>query len=582
MRSMPGVAPSLVTANTSRLKTVGAVIVFGLGLAMSDAELSAQTTCYAVARNEAGQEMPGRSDQFVPKTVAAIRTRVMELLVQVEGRSDARDRALGYCTIAELMKRVGDLRAPTLYQRAIRADPDEADYNLLFGDYLRTFRGPEQPLFGEASEQYDEALGKSTRVASTRALIERSLVALYERDGLPLFRRLDHPGTRIFLSSQNSVGKLVNDIGESDEIRDFTSEALFAGSSDRLNRPLSRDESAALARYGERGDTLNRLRVRLGNWPSVDAFVGYRGLANRQITNFFQPGRFNDVAITTFGTSVAKPINGGSAFDVLLEGGLWRTSRRGLIEFLPDATEEVTSLIGRTVASRFVGPDKVNFEFTVVSDHIDQHVASPIERGAIVIAPTFRYQLYRRTFGGSPFDRPIAPRGSEFFGGTSYRRETFATSDIVQRDYFGGISFKGLSGLGEGQSFDITVQPTLFTSERRGTGPAPGIETLDNAQYCTFVTWLYRAIDRENERDITHLPPLVFLNVVVTGGLGAAVRGPKEFGMLKVGAGIDAKLVSRALQGGTTFLVSAKWGIERYPELQRQVHQVLLNVSMGF
>lgn len=569
-----------------RLKLPAAIVAGALTLlATSRAGLAAQVprpSCFDTARSEAERERPQSPGQFLPKAVGQIRARVEELLSRVADRPDPRDRAFGYCTIAELMKRVGDTRAMESYEKAIQTDGDVAEYSLLYGDYLRTFRGPEEPLFAAAEAAYREALGKAAGDPETGAKVERSLIALYERDGLPLLGRIDRGTPHLFFSTQNTVGRLVNDIGEVDDMRDAAVDALVAGSRERLNRTLSPPELRGLVHAGSRVDTLHRVRVRSGKWPVIDGFVGYRALGSRQITSYFEPNQFSDVRVSTVGVAVAKPFSAYPVFDVVLRGKVHRSNREGLVEFLPDAKELATSVVAQAVFSRFVGPDKVNIEIAAVSESIDQQVAQPIRRHVVLAAPTVRYQLFRRTFRSAPFERPIAPRGSELFVGALYRKEAFGPSDIVSRDFFGGVSLKGVAGFREGQSFDLTVQPTLFSSERSVNGRVPPVDALRSRQYCTFVTWLYRLVDRENERDVRHLPPLVFVNLVVAGGHGVGLEGPNEFGMIRAGGGVDVKLVSRALQGGTTLLVSGRYELHRYARLGRREHLAFVNLSMGF
>src|SRR5215204_5792449 len=65
-----------------------------------------------------------------------------------------------YLLIAELMKRVGDLRADEYYQKTIAADDTEPAYELFYADYLRNFRGPGRPLFPDAEKHYLRAQTK--------------------------------------------------------------------------------------------------------------------------------------------------------------------------------------------------------------------------------------------------------------------------------------------------------------------------------------------------------------------------------------------------------------------------------------
>src|SRR5437899_8524926 len=52
-----------------------------------------------------------------------------------------------YFVVAEMMKRLGDYRASSYYEKAIQADPDEPCYESFYADYLRNFRGEERRCF---------------------------------------------------------------------------------------------------------------------------------------------------------------------------------------------------------------------------------------------------------------------------------------------------------------------------------------------------------------------------------------------------------------------------------------------------
>lgn len=514
----------------------------------SSTQLAAQPQCADAAAGQAEGQRP-----------RALRTGMQTLLADVARRADRAEQAHGYCVIAELMKRVGDPQAEEFYHKAIATDATNPEYNWLFGDYLRNFRGPQQPLFPEAEAQYYNALHKiaTQRPASRpeetaiRARVHRSLVSLYERDGLPLFNRIDQGRPYLFLSTQNTVARLLTDIGEIDEVRDLTSEALLASSQvrERFNRPLSEDELRRIIRAKDQFDTFNRLRLRYHALPVVDVFWQYRELQDAQITRFAEPNRFNDVTLSLYGVALEKPLNLYPLVDVLLRGEVRYAQRDGLIEFLPEASEDVLSVIGKLIVSRFVGPDKANLELTVAADDIDQDVAKPIKRRVFLVAPTFRYQLFRplRPFG-DPFGRPLAPRSSEFFAGAVWNEETFGAVDVQKQDFFAGLAFKGFPGIGPTQTFDITLQATLLTAERDGTdAQGRAVAPLAHKQVHTSGVFLYRLYDRENAPDL--IPPVAFVNLVLLGSHDRAVEGPSDFENFKVGGDWTQSSSSRRSKG---------------------------------
>ncbi len=123
--------------------------------------------------------------------------------------------AVDLCTSAELYKRIGEAKARSLYERAIDTDQRsngaigaEPAYELLYGDYLRLYRGAGQhPLFPQAEEHLLKARSKLLKLLAqrhgtawpacskdawhkcTEDRIQRSLTTLYERDGVHLASR---------------------------------------------------------------------------------------------------------------------------------------------------------------------------------------------------------------------------------------------------------------------------------------------------------------------------------------------------------------------------------------------------------
>lgn len=495
---------------------------------------------------------------------------------------------------AQSLWQAGDPEAEQCYRKAMapQATPTSPEYDWACGEYMRNRRGPLQPLFSEAEDLYYQALKKNdarpedSASRTLRSQVHRSLTLLYERDGLPLFNRIDRGRPFVFLSTQNTVTRSLADLGDVDEVRAFTSEALFAASLERLNRALSQAELRGIIREKTQIDTFNRLRLRYHAFPVLDLFVQHRDIDDAQITKFRAPNRFNDVTFTLYGGAVEKTLALYPVFDVLLRGEVRHVHREGLIEFVPEATEDVLSVVGRAVFSRFIGPDKASLELTVVSDDIDQNIATPIKRRLFIVAPTFRYEIFRPLGGlfGDPAKLPIARR-SEVFAGAALRQETFADVEVQEQDFFAGLALRNLRGFRDEQSFDITLQSTLLTAEREGRdAQGRAVEALAHRQYRTSVVLLYRLVDKEREipEHQATIPPVAFLNLVLLGSHDLAVRGPRDFENLKLGGGLDAKFLLEALQGGTTFLASARYEFQRFYQLDRDAHLFFVKVSMGF
>ena len=483
-----------------------------------------------------------------------------------------------YLLIAELMKRVGDSRADEYYQKAIATDDTDPAYELFYADYLRNFRGPGRPLFPAAEKHYLRAQKKLRQIDKQRPWdtitdqrVERGLVALYQEDGLPIINLHQQETARplLFFSSINCFARLTGDFDNVDDVRAFTSEALLVSS--RLNQNLSDDVLRTIIRVKPQNETLNRLRFRHRALPVVEVLYKYREIEHGQITNFFEPNKFNPVHLNEFGVSVEKPFAVSGHFDLHLSGSYTRAKREGLIEFLSRNKEHINQYEGRAALSRFFGPDKSIIETVYVFQDIDQAVATPIRRSRQIAGAKFRYELLR--FSLDAYRKRFETRGIHLFAGVLDDRERFGAARLVKNDYFVGSSLKGPG------SYEITVQPTIFTSRVDGV-----LNQLRNSQYRTNVNFLWRIKDEEKEPGLPEklrwLNP-AFIHLAVPFKHDVAISGLDKFENYNIGIALNAKFFRTGSQR-TTFLMSAGYQHQRYYKLNQNLNLVSFNVSMGF
>lgn len=508
------------------------------------------------------------------KGVRVIRQAIKNRLDALDRKHDARD----YCVIAELMKRVGDYRAPEYYVKAIDADRNEAAYDFFLAEYWRNFRGAQHPVFPKAEEHYFLARRKldqisdSTLRKTTAAQIERGLIALYQQDGVPLAHYTDTSVEQpfLFFTTIFNVADNTSDFDYRSEVRDFTSESLFSGSRQKPPRNLTADELRGILRVKGQFETLNRIRFRYKAGPAVDFSYKYRNLNQAQITNFAEPNKFNDVHVSEYGVSVEKPLD-ARAFDVFLRGSFKRARRVGTIEFLADTKEDINQVEANAVVSRFVGPDKANFEFTYVYQDIQENRPNPLKRDRSIYAEKFTYQLFRPVLQRVYRSR-FETRGIDLFGGALHDKETFGVVDVIKNDYFFGASLKGF------KRFDFTVQPTIFTS-------AVGNDIAQkNSQFRTNVSTLFRILDEERpprDPDDARSGNPAFLHLVIPFSSDVALTGPDSFENYKIGVGLNAKLFSSGNRR-TTFLASVRYDYQNFHRLRRGVNLWSINFSMGF
>jgi hypothetical protein len=536
---------------------------------------SAQSACVRAVGDIVMVAVPGGGGA-VERPRSEIRVRAAQMRRDRDAARVAADRRHLSCILAELLKRLGDPEADGAYQAAVESGECEAEHRLLYGDYLRNYRGPGQPLIDQAASQYYTGLACAD--TSVRNQIRRSLLALYERDGVSLTTSLAEVRPWLFFSTQNAGARSPDDLGAVDTLRTLTSAALL--SQQRLRRPLRSDEFAALVRNSWRGRTANRVRLRRGAF-ALDGSVEGQQTVGSQVLDFSKPTSEADVAVRLGGVGAEGVFDLYPAFDLSVRADAQWGLRTGLVETLPFGQEALRSVTVRAVASRFVGPDKINLEFVSSRADIAQRVEQPIERRDDIVGVTARYQIYRSLGGSRPYERPIASRGSEVFGGVASRTDQYGTLDVIRRDRFAGVAFKGFPGGGT-RSFDVTYQRTWFSSELSANlAGAPDVPPFENGQHEDYFTVLYRLVDRENERSIDLLPPLIFLNVVGIASFGTPTIGPTAFERKRYGGQLDAKLASHA-RGGITWLLSGRYEFQEYGEIALREHLVAATVNLGF
>lgn len=523
-----------------------------------------------------------------------------------------------YFKIAELMKRTGDYRASDYYVKAIQTDPSEPCYEIFFGDYLRNFRGADSPLFPEAEAHYFEGSRKleERRHSSlyqradhqTCNYLERGLSALYQQDGVSILERhftrdagtlnantdagsrdacpVDLKVPWFFFGSIDRYQQSTADLDREADVRDYTSEALFAESSQRLNRALTQQESAGLVRTKTAMDTRNRLRFRYRQMPAIDAFYGHRQTDNDQVWNFYcitptssvgctkiglHP--FTTLRLNEYGVTAQKPFSVAHLFDANIAGGFELDQRWGLIEFAPGSEERIRNYQALGAISRFIGPDKITGDFSFAHQSIHPEIVpQQPDRYREFVGGKLTYSMFRKLpFLQDAFSKRFETRGLEFFSGLLKDTESFPPTVDTRHDSFVGVSLKGAG------PFDFTVQPTWFTSR------VSNDKSQHNAQLRINFTTLFRIVDEERHDGIPGTRSgvhLAFLQLVAPFRKDIASAGPNFFENSKVGAELDCKIFTYARW--MTFLMSARYDHQQFTQLDKGKNMFTVNASLGF
>jgi hypothetical protein len=532
--------------------------------------------------------------------------------------------AVDLCTAAELYKRLGDAKARSLYEQAIDADnrakqaiknEPEPAYELFYGDYLRLYRGAGQrPLFPQAEEHLLKArsklkvLGQGHESAwpecsanawnkCTADRLQRSLTALYERDGVHLASRktvigqseVEHPW--LFFSPGVRLARSTDDFDQTSDIRDLTSAALFSQNCllplnnpvRRLCTSLSQDQIAAMARIVTPMEADSTLRIRYGSAPVLDVFGSARRTERGTINSgagFFAPDAFADLKLVDFGVRIEKPFVIAGTTDVDLQFTYDHVSRQGLIEFQPKAHERVDQFQVYGSLAHYVGPDRINLSYTYVRQNIN---STPylMQRDRELMGAVIDYQLFRPLpLAGRDVNtglgRHFETRGIDVVAGFLNDRDRYTGpyGDVITRwDYFVGVAARGFGRI------DATIRPTWYSS-RVSNDP-----TQDNSQFRLAGNVLVRILDEERTAGIPSQRflgmPVAFVQVVVPFHWDVPRGDFKSFQSRSVGGELSAKLFTNR-QIGVAVLGVVGYSRDWFPILGKDFNLGHVGVSIGF
>jgi hypothetical protein len=223
-------------------------------------------------------------------------------------------------------------------------------------------------------------------------------------------------------------------------------------------------------------------------------------------------------------------------------------------------------------------------------------VDTPTARHVEIVGTTIRYQQ----FTPATFKRKFDLRTNEILAGYAHATEQFGDVDVHRNDVFVGLAVRGLrvrpreadAAAGSGP-LDVELQPTLFLGDQEGTDHHGNrVSRLSNAQYRTFLTFLYRLIDDENASTLAGMNSLraahlAFLEVVVPVAHDIAVEGPDGFENVRVGVSLAAKAIvaadtRRFSYLGATILAEAGYRFQEYYRIGDDTHLCNLSLKIGF
>jgi hypothetical protein len=281
---------------------------------------------------------------------------------------------------------------------------------------------------------------------------------------------------------------------------------------------------------------------------------------------------------------VAFTFDASPDFDGYLQQGYRLERRRGLIEAVPGATEQVRQSETEFALSRFSGANKIDLSFVYAAQEIKPDVEHPPHRSRRLLAARIGDQILRPLpWLHNPFSQHFATRGLHFFGGFADDREHFGTVLVRRDDLFAGTSINGLGPV------DVTLQPTLFQQR------VSGDRTQMSSQLRLDGLLLIRLLDEERHPGLPGsflgLRP-AFVHLVIPVKHDSALEGLQAFENDRVGIGLETKLFVLSSDGSgsgegvrfgaTTLLLGCHYYRERFPRLDKRVNLVDWNLSVGF
>jgi hypothetical protein len=522
-----------------------------------------------------------------------------ELETEARTRAKHASSSVDLGTVAELYKRLGNPDAAVFYERAIAADPSEPAWDLFLSQYFRLYRGAaKRPLFPQAARHLMATFRKLEALkadpsaeqewdTTTLVRARRARAALYERDGFQLASATSanpkNPSAVavpwLFLGLGGRAEQSLVDIDQSSDVRALTSVALL---SMRRGYALSLADYRALAHTVNPREATVRLRARLGDAPVLDVSVTGRRTPNLQVDDFSHPTTFNDFELVDLTVGAEKPFTIGRATDVFARGVFHNARRTGLIERAPFATERVQQLDLSAAASRYLGPDRLNFSYSYAYQSILPEAATIASRDRRIAGGQLTYQIFRplplpRRDFNTGLGRRFETRGIEFTAGMLDDRERFPTLTadvfVTRRDYFVVFAAKGIG------SFDFSVQPTWYSSQ------VSNDQFQNNAQVRVAGSLLMRVLDEERTPEMPFERflglPVAFAHLVVPFHWDVAREGPDTFTSRRVGAELWMKLLTSS-GSGVAVLAVAGYSHQWFPAMSHRVHLFRGQLSVGF
>jgi hypothetical protein len=544
------------------------------------------------------------------RSIAQMRTELDKMRDPVHLGSDpASVRALRWCVVAELERRVGDPHATDSYAEAVRNAPEEPGYELLWGKYYAGARGARGAVVELAEKHFYRALDKLEALDAAHASrsehavvsdqVHKQLLLLYQQDGFPLLPFKAYPQTGsgsslpgVAAAVQSSVSSDTRGSAGDNETRSFATEAGLRNF--RNPEPISARELFDIVRNPLRWRIDTRLRLRQRHVGALDLSFGSSKAVQAQIADFGQPSSPKvDVSADEFGVAYERVLPLYPLFDLKLSAGLSRVHRVGVVEFAPDYAQDFTVYRLSPSVSRFVGSDKLTLTYTLVLMDIPRlgpPVADPESylsiRGRTIWAANVEYAFYSPLLLPSlhlaslrPYRTPT--RGLYLYAGYVDDNEVFGDRRSINQTIYAGARLEGPG------AYDVAFTQAFYRTSGQvvqNDGSERKDPTLGGESLRSTIVLTRRLVDIDRTPGVPEsygpfAPDL--LNLVFPVSYDLPLEGVLNFENVRGGAQLWWKVFGTGLLG-TTFLLTAGYEYQYFFHIPKHMHNLTITARMGW
>lgn len=515
-------------------------------------------------------------------------------------------RAMKACVIARLKARLGHGDAAKWFKESILLDPEEPGYELFFGMYYGGMRGSHTPAAQEAELHLVRALRKLSTLEqekklkeyheTVRSFTEKQLMVLYQQDGQQIFPFKGHsPGPTLLqvpslsVLGEGLISRDTRDFWYNNEMRVFSGEKQFAQSTIRANRALSERETWDIARTPLRTRAMGGLRLRQNVLGVFDATYTHEFSPESQIVSFYNPTEeFSDVTVNSLKLGYQRVFPLYPVLDLRVAGEYMYIERQGILEFEPEVVEKFHGFALRPSVSRFIGPDKITLEGTVVYFDIQDLPGEVPDQGLrekLIRSAKLTYSLYRPL--RTPHDR-VPTRGLSFYAGLAQDFETYGIRRVKREDLYGGVTFRAPTFWDANLQGTQLKARTTFIDQNDPAAPEYSDRSQDFNGMRASGSFTVRVVDQEARPLVgSGALDLDMLNVVFPVQWDKSLQSESDlspvddYENVRVGAGIWAKVFGPKT-GGTPLLFNAGYDFQAFYNMDKFVHVFQTGLRLGW